>query len=127
MAWPLPSAARPLRRLRFALSLVPPPLPSPTPGTDVDVGLLALSEARDSFGHPDEDDWDNAKKMAQFLQHFHDLTVRISSSLQVTCNTFFHEIGEVHLLIQEWLNSEDNLQVSMGMRMKEKFDKYWGL
>jgi len=30
-------------------------------------------------------------------------------------------------LIQEWLNSEDNLQVSMGMRMKEKFDKYWGL
>ena len=89
--------------------------------------VIDLSEARDGFGHPDEDDWDNAKKMAQFLQHFHDLTVRISSSLQVTCNTFFHEIGEVHLLIQEWLNSEDNLQVSMGMRMKEKFDKYWGL
>ena len=89
--------------------------------------VIDLSEARDGFGHPDEDDWDNAKKMAQFLQYFHDLTVRISSSLQVTCNTFFHEIGEVHLLIQEWLNSEDNLQVSMGMRMKEKFDKYWGL
>ncbi|XP_066322259.1 zinc finger BED domain-containing protein RICESLEEPER 2-like [Miscanthus floridulus] len=89
--------------------------------------VIDLSEARDGFGHPDEDDWDNAKKMAQFLHHFHDLTVRISSSLQVTCNTFFHEIGEVHLLIQEWLNSEDNLQVSMGMRTKEKFDKYWGL
>jgi len=89
--------------------------------------VIDLSEARDGFGHPDEDDWDNAKKMAQFLQHFHDLTVRISSSLQVTRNTFFHEIGEVYLLIQEWLNSEDNLQVSMGMRMKEKFDKYWGL
>ncbi|CAD6258482.1 unnamed protein product [Miscanthus lutarioriparius] len=72
--------------------------------------VIDLSEARDGFGHPDEDDWDNAKKMAQFLQHFHDLTIRISSSLQVTCNTFFHEIGEVHLLIQEWLNSEDNLQ-----------------
>ena len=79
--------------------------------------VIDLSKARDGFEHPDEDDWDNAKKMAQFLQHFHDLTVRISSSLQVTCNTFFHEIGEVHLLIQEWLNSEDNLQVSMGMRM----------
>ncbi|RLN39406.1 zinc finger BED domain-containing protein RICESLEEPER 2-like [Panicum miliaceum] len=88
---------------------------------------IDLSKERDGFGHPDEDDWDNAKKMAQFLQHFHDLTVRISSSLKVTCNTFFHEIGEVHLLIQEWLNNEDNLQVSMGMRMKEKFDKYWGL
>ncbi|CAD6250684.1 unnamed protein product [Miscanthus lutarioriparius] len=81
--------------------------------------VIDLSEARDGFGHPDEDDWDNAKKMAQFLHHFHDLTVRISSSLQVTRNTFFHEIGEVYLLIQEWLNSEDNLQVSMGMRIKD--------
>jgi hypothetical protein len=86
-----------------------------------------LSEEKDGFGHPDEDDWDNAKKMEKFLQHFYDLTVRISSSLQVTSNTFFHEIGEVSILIQEWLNSEDSLQVSMGKRMKEKFDKYWGL
>ena len=31
------------------------------------------------------------------------------------------------MLIQEWLSSEDSLQVSMGNRMKEKFDKYWGL
>jgi hypothetical protein len=25
------------------------------------------------------------------------------------------------------VNSEDDLQVTMGKRMKEKFDKYWGL
>jgi len=86
--------------------------------------VIDLSEARDGLGHPDEDDWENAKKMAQFLQHFYDLTVRISSSLQVTSNTFFHEIREVCLVIQEWLNSEDSLQVLMGKRMKEKFDKY---
>jgi hypothetical protein len=89
--------------------------------------VIDLSEAKDGLGHPDEDYWENAKKMAQFLKHFHDLTVCISSSLQVTSNTFFHDIGEVCLLIQEWLSSEDNLQVSMGDRMKEKFDKYWGL
>jgi hypothetical protein len=88
--------------------------------------VIDLSEARYGLGHPDEDDWDNAKKMAQFLQHFHDLTVHISS-LQVTSNNFFHEIGELCLLIQEWLSNEDNLQVSMGNRMKEKLDKYWGL
>lgn len=63
--------------------------------------VLDLSEARDGFGHPDEDDWENAKKIKKFLQHFHDLTVHISSSLQVTSNTFFHDIGEVRLLIQE--------------------------
>jgi hypothetical protein len=32
--------------------------------------VIDLSEVRDGHGHPDEDDWDNAKKMAQFLQHF---------------------------------------------------------
>jgi hypothetical protein len=31
------------------------------------------------------------------------------------------------MLIQEWLSSEDSLQVSMGNIMKEKFDKYLGL
>eukprot|EP00267_Zea_mays_P043652 XP_020395764.1 zinc finger BED domain-containing protein RICESLEEPER 2-like [Zea mays] len=89
--------------------------------------VLDLSEQRDGFGHPDEIDWENAKKMAEFLEHFHDLTLRVSSTLHVTANTFFHEIGEVHLLIQSWLSSEDDLQVSMGVRMKDKYDKYWGV
>jgi hypothetical protein len=65
--------------------------------------------------------------MAEFIEHFHDLTVRVSSSLHVTSNSFFHEISEVHLLIKSWMSSQDNIQVSMGMRMKEKFDKYWGV
>lgn len=89
--------------------------------------VIDLSEGRDGFGHPDELDWQNAKKMADFLEHFHDLTVRISTTLQITSHTFFHEIGEVHLLIQSWLTSTDDLQCAMGMRMKDKFDKYWGL
>lgn len=88
---------------------------------------IDLSEERKGDGYPDEGDWENAKKLAEFLEHFHDLTVRVSSSLHVTSNSFFHEIGEVHLLIKSWMSSQDNLQVSMGMRMKEKFDKYWGV
>ncbi|CAO2190093.1 unnamed protein product [Urochloa humidicola] len=89
--------------------------------------VMELSEENDGPGHPDETDWEKAKKMAEFLEHFHDLTVRVSSSLHVTCNTFFREIGEVHLLIQAWMNSKDTLQALMGKRMKDKFDKYWGL
>jgi hypothetical protein len=77
-------------------------------------------------GVPDEQDWDNSKKMAEFLRHFSDLTVRVSASLNVTANTFFHEIGEVNLLVRSWLESEDSLQRDMGKRMKEKYDKYWG-
>ncbi|XP_025815518.1 zinc finger BED domain-containing protein RICESLEEPER 2-like [Panicum hallii] len=89
--------------------------------------VIDLSEARDGFGHPDETDWENVKKMADFLEHFHDLTVRVSATLHITSHTFFHEIGEVHLLIQSWLNSTDVVQSAMGRRMKDKFDKYWGL
>ena len=73
--------------------------------------VIDLSEEREGPGHPDETDWDRAKKMADFLEHFHDLTVRVSSSLHVTSNTFFQEIGEVHLLIQSWMNSTNDLQV----------------
>jgi hypothetical protein len=29
------------------------------------------------------DDWDNAKKMAEFLGHFYDITTRVSTQLNV--------------------------------------------
>ena len=86
-----------------------------------------LSKENDGFGCPEDVDWENAKKMEEFLEHFYDLTNRVSSTLHVTSNTFFHEIVEVHLLIQSWFASEDPLQKAMGKRMKDKFDKYWGL
>jgi hypothetical protein len=89
--------------------------------------VIDLSESRDGVGHPDEFDWQNAKKMADFLEHFHDLTIHVSTTLNISSHTFFHEIGEVHLLIQSWLNSTDPLQYAMGKRMKDKFNKYWGL
>ncbi|KAM0901021.1 hypothetical protein ACQ4PT_020228 [Festuca glaucescens] len=88
---------------------------------------FALSEENDGFGCPEEIDWENSKKMEEFLGHFFDLTTRVSASLSVTCNSFFHEIAEVRLLIQSWLDSEDSLQVAMGHRMRDKFNKYWGL
>jgi hypothetical protein len=86
-----------------------------------------LSEENDGYGCPEEADWENAKKMEEFLGHFYDLTTRVSATLHVTSNTFFHEIAEVHLLIKAWLESEDALQVATGQRMKDKFDKYWGI
>lgn len=89
--------------------------------------LLKKKKENEGLGCPDETDWENARKMEDFLGHFFDLTTRVSANLSVTCNTFFHEIAEVRLLIQTWLDSEDTLQVTMGHRMKDKFDKYWGL
>ena len=64
--------------------------------------------------------------MAAFLGHFYDLTVRVSSSLHVTSNNFLFEVGNVHILVINWMSSTDPLQKAMAERMKEKFDKYWG-
>ncbi|WVZ79992.1 hypothetical protein U9M48_027510 [Paspalum notatum var. saurae] len=59
------------------------------------------------LGVSDEQDWDNAKKMTEFLGHFTDITKWVSASLSVTAHTFFHEIGEVNVLVNDWLNSTD--------------------
>jgi hypothetical protein len=77
-------------------------------------------------GVPDDHDWENARKMAEFLGHFAEITKRVSASLTVTAHNFFHEIGEVNILVQNWLKSGDPIQAAMGKRMKEKYDKYWG-
>ncbi|WVZ92816.1 hypothetical protein U9M48_038854, partial [Paspalum notatum var. saurae] len=63
--------------------------------------------------------------MTEFLGHFADITKWVSASLSVTTHTFFHEIGEVNVLVNDWPNSIDVVQATMGKRMKEKFDKYW--
>jgi hypothetical protein len=53
--------------------------------------VLDLSESRDGVGHPDEFDWQNAKKMADLLEHFHDLIVRVSTTLNINSHTFLAE------------------------------------
>ena len=77
-------------------------------------------------GVPDEHDWDNARKLAEFLKYFANITTRVSASLSVTAHTYFHEILEVNALVNEWLTSADFVQQDMGKRMKDKYDKYWG-
>lgn len=49
-------------------------------------------------GYPYENDWINARKMADYVGHFYDLTLRISSYLHVTLDSFF-ENYKVHFFI----------------------------
>lgn len=87
---------------------------------------IDLSPANKGPGHPDEEDWKNAKKMAEFLGHFYKLTERLSKNLYVNSHNFMFEICEANFLITNWMSSKDPLRQEMGKRMKEKFDKYWG-
>jgi hypothetical protein len=83
-------------------------------------------EAQDGPGVPNKADWDRARKMAEFLEHFYDLTLHVSVTSRPTSHTYFHEIADVLLLLREWCHSEDNLSKEMGKRMLVKYYKYWG-
>ena len=87
---------------------------------------LDLVEEKGGFGYPDGRDWENAKKMVDFLGHFCDLTICVSSSHHVTSNNFLFKSGEIHILIKDCMASTNHLQAATGNRVKEKFDKYWG-
>jgi hypothetical protein len=77
-------------------------------------------------GVPDSDDWENATKMAEFLQHFHKLTLRVSVTLHPTAHIFFHEVAELIILLRSWCESSDPLRKEMAKRMLVKYNKYWG-
>lgn len=77
-------------------------------------------------GRPTSTDWSNVRLFASLLQVFYEITLKVSGSLYVTSNTFAHEISSIHTILKEWQESDDIDVHSMGVRMKNKIDKYWG-
>ncbi|XP_066317809.1 zinc finger BED domain-containing protein RICESLEEPER 2-like [Miscanthus floridulus] len=94
--------------------------------SDEDPYYILELEGENGPGVPTKADWDKARKMADFLEHFYDLTLRVSVQSRPTSHTYFHEIADVLLLLREWCHSEDNLSKEMGTRMLVKYYKYWG-
>ncbi|KAH0650379.1 hypothetical protein KY284_030291 [Solanum tuberosum] len=75
------------------------------------------------------DDWDNVRKIVNFLQFFYDLTREVSGSHYVTTNSHFLKICEVSCYLNQLISSEDDSDDLLGKiasNMREKFDKYWG-
>ena len=64
--------------------------------------------------------------LSKFLESFYDITKRLSGSLYVTSNIYFHEVFEIEQTLCEWSNNSDPCLSLMARKMKEKFDKYWG-
>ncbi|KAG7552021.1 Ribonuclease H-like superfamily [Arabidopsis thaliana x Arabidopsis arenosa] len=78
-------------------------------------------------GVPTEADWDYAKTYTPILKFFYDATLRISATRYVTGNLYLKDIFGVGLMIRKLgLNKADPNQKAMAIKMKAKFDKYWG-
>ena len=80
-------------------------------------------------GVPTYDDWMYAKDFKAFLKHFFDLTKKVSGTQYITSNTFFEDIAGINYLLSDWSQRDDGDDTTfkhMAIKMKEKFDKYWG-
>uniref|UniRef100_A0A803L3M6 Uncharacterized protein n=1 Tax=Chenopodium quinoa TaxID=63459 RepID=A0A803L3M6_CHEQI len=78
------------------------------------------------LGKPISDDWNHVRNLLKLLEAFYNLTMRVSGSLYVTSNTYFHEITDVDCLLEDWCESSNEDFKNMALKMKEKCDKYWG-
>jgi len=83
-------------------------------------------ESQNGPGVPTKSDWEKSRKMAKFLEHFYNLTLRVSTTSRPTSHTYFHEIADVLVLLRQWCSSEDTLCQEMGKKMLAKYYKYWG-
>ena len=77
-------------------------------------------------GLPTEDDWKIVRSLRQFLEHFYEHTLRVSNTLYVISNILFNKLAEMNSLLQDAQCNDDVEFGVMAIRMKDKYDKYWG-
>lgn len=78
-------------------------------------------------GVPIFSDWANVRRMAKFLQHFYDLTLKVSGTNYVTSNTFLDDIISIDSVLKNCLSGvRDSSLSEMAKLMKSKYDKYYG-
>ncbi|KAL4278649.1 hypothetical protein GQ457_03G010800 [Hibiscus cannabinus] len=84
------------------------------------------SELELGEGWPTIDDWASVRNLRDFLEHFYEVTLRVSSSLHITSNNFFDELTEIYILLRDAQSSVDIDYSVMAMKMKDKYEKHWG-
>ncbi|KAL0315404.1 UNVERIFIED_CONTAM: Zinc finger BED domain-containing protein RICESLEEPER 2 [Sesamum radiatum] len=78
------------------------------------------------IGPPMDMDWINVRNFMKFLKIFYNVTLKFSSSSYITSNAFFRELATLHVSLTTIMNKGDYHMASMAIRMKDKFNKYWG-
>ncbi|KAL5128529.1 Zinc finger BED domain-containing protein RICESLEEPER 1 [Glycine soja] len=77
---------------------------------------------------PTYNDWEFVHSIFPFLEIFYDATLCISGSSYATSTMYMFEAFGIGMKIKEMSTSRGvNMSVrTMVVRMKEKYDKYWG-
>ncbi|WVZ09209.1 hypothetical protein V8G54_013739 [Vigna mungo] len=87
---------------------------------------FGIEMAKSNGGVPLEEDWEYARSILPFLKIFYDSTLRISGSSYVTSHMYMNEVFGIGKRIRQYSESGDVSIKLMAMRMKGKYEKYWG-
>ncbi|KAA0039559.1 zinc finger BED domain-containing protein RICESLEEPER 2-like [Cucumis melo var. makuwa] len=71
---------------------------------------------------PSNSDWKNVEVFVMFFKVFYNVTNKISGSLYVTANSFFHEMWGNNDLLVGWSNEHNSTLRMMAINMKSKYD-----
>ncbi|XP_039035898.1 zinc finger BED domain-containing protein RICESLEEPER 2-like [Hibiscus syriacus] len=73
-----------------------------------------------------EEDWKKVEEVCSFLALFNEATKIISGSEYPTSNLFLSELFGIKEALDAVVLGGSDYMVAMAMKMKKKFDKYWG-
>lgn len=93
--------------------------------SDEDTQYIKQFEDEGGMGKFINDYWDVVEIFVDFLRLFYEMITRIYSSLYPTFNTFCKQICKVKEKLDQMCRS-DQTRREMELRMKAKYDKYWG-
>ncbi|XP_058756596.1 zinc finger BED domain-containing protein RICESLEEPER 2-like [Vicia villosa] len=85
-----------------------------------------FSEISKDKGVPRPEDWEHVELILPFLKIFNEATERILGSSYVTSKKYMLEVFGVGRSILKMCYSEDEKVRSMAIKMKAKYNKYWG-
>nr|KYP41362.1 Putative AC transposase [Cajanus cajan] len=87
---------------------------------------FGVEMAKGNGSVPLEEDWEYARSVLPFLKMFYDSTMRISGTSYVTSHMYMKEVFGIGKKIRQYSESSDVSIRLMALRMKGKYDKYWG-
>ncbi|KAE9584712.1 putative ribonuclease H-like domain, hAT-like transposase, RNase-H [Lupinus albus] len=70
--------------------------------------------------------WNNVKYFIKFLKIFYDITTKMSGSTYVISSLYFNEHCVIMMTLEKWIESHYSLLDTMAIKMKAKYNKYWG-
>lgn len=78
------------------------------------------------LGPPIDIGWSNIRHFTKILLVFYDVIVKISCFLYSTSSMYFSILQKVYNCLTEYYDSDNILLSTMAIKVKTKYDKYWG-